>query len=136
VLAGVDGILHLTVPSMNRLNQTEPATFSIMPCWAFFRDSYFLVTAEKGKATEISYSDARSLVTFFWGFMLWQQGTCFYAWLWYKRGRTSKHSAIWFIASCFDALSITYNNCATDQFYSPYILYSSYLWYCVACTMI
>jgi hypothetical protein len=39
---GVDGSLHLTVPSMNRLNQTEPATFSIMPCWAFFGDSYFL----------------------------------------------------------------------------------------------
>jgi hypothetical protein len=27
---------------LNRLNQTEPATFLIMPCWAFFRDSYFL----------------------------------------------------------------------------------------------
>jgi hypothetical protein len=27
---------------MNRLNQTEPATFSILPCWAFFRDSVFL----------------------------------------------------------------------------------------------
>jgi hypothetical protein len=27
---------------MNRLNQTEPATFSIMPCWAFLRDSVFL----------------------------------------------------------------------------------------------
>jgi hypothetical protein len=23
------------------LNQTEPATFSILPCWAFFKDSYF-----------------------------------------------------------------------------------------------
>jgi hypothetical protein len=34
--------LHLTVPSMNRLNQTEPASFSIVPCWPFFRDSYFL----------------------------------------------------------------------------------------------
>jgi hypothetical protein len=42
VLGGVDGSLHLTVPSMNRLNQTEPATFSVWPCWAFFRDSYFL----------------------------------------------------------------------------------------------
>jgi hypothetical protein len=27
-----------------------------------------IVTAEKGKSTEISYSDVRSLVTFFWGF--------------------------------------------------------------------
>jgi hypothetical protein len=42
VLGGVDVSLHLTVPSMNRLNQTEPATFSTMPCLAFFRDSYFL----------------------------------------------------------------------------------------------
>jgi hypothetical protein len=41
-MVGVDGSLHLTVPSMNRLNQTEPETFSILPCWAFFRDSYFL----------------------------------------------------------------------------------------------
>jgi hypothetical protein len=28
--------------SMNMLNQTEPATFSILSCWAFFRDSFFL----------------------------------------------------------------------------------------------
>jgi hypothetical protein len=35
---GVDGNLHLTVPSINRRN----ATFSILPCWAFFRDSCFL----------------------------------------------------------------------------------------------
>jgi hypothetical protein len=42
VLGGVDGSLHFTVPSMNRLNQTEPATFSMMLCWTFFRDSYFL----------------------------------------------------------------------------------------------
>jgi hypothetical protein len=27
---------------VNRLNQTEPATFSILPCWAFFRDSIFI----------------------------------------------------------------------------------------------
>jgi hypothetical protein len=31
-LRGVDGSLHLTVPFMNRLNQTEPATFSVMSC--------------------------------------------------------------------------------------------------------
>jgi hypothetical protein len=42
VLVGVDGSLHFTVSSMNRPNQTEPATFSILPCWAFFGDSYFL----------------------------------------------------------------------------------------------
>jgi hypothetical protein len=29
VLGGVDDSLHFTVPSMNRLNKTEPATFSI-----------------------------------------------------------------------------------------------------------
>jgi hypothetical protein len=29
---------------MNRLNKTEPATFSILPCWAFFRDSVFFVS--------------------------------------------------------------------------------------------
>jgi hypothetical protein len=27
---------------MNRLNQTEPATFSILPFWAIFRDSVFI----------------------------------------------------------------------------------------------
>jgi hypothetical protein len=34
--------LHLTVPSMILLNQTEPATFLILSCRAFIRDSYFL----------------------------------------------------------------------------------------------
>jgi hypothetical protein len=33
VLGGVDGNLHFPVPSMKRLNQTEPATFSIVSCW-------------------------------------------------------------------------------------------------------
>jgi hypothetical protein len=55
------------------------------------------VIAEKGKAIEISFSDVPSLVTFFKGFILWHQGTCLYFWLWYKRERTSKHSAIWLI---------------------------------------
>jgi hypothetical protein len=31
MLGGVDGSLHLTVSFKNRLNQTEPATFSILP---------------------------------------------------------------------------------------------------------
>jgi hypothetical protein len=35
VLGGVDGSLHWTVRSMNRLNQVEPATFSMLSCWAF-----------------------------------------------------------------------------------------------------
>jgi hypothetical protein len=34
--------LHFPVLSMNRFNQTEPATFSILRFWTFFRDSYFL----------------------------------------------------------------------------------------------
>jgi hypothetical protein len=41
VLGGVDGNLHFSLPSMNRLNQTEFATFSILSCWNFFRDSVF-----------------------------------------------------------------------------------------------
>jgi hypothetical protein len=32
---------------MNRLNQTEPATFSILPCWAFFGDSVFIYFISK-----------------------------------------------------------------------------------------
>jgi hypothetical protein len=55
-----------------------------------------IVTTEKGKGAELSYSNARSLVIFFWGFILWQHGTCCHVWLWYKRERTPKHSAIWF----------------------------------------
>jgi hypothetical protein len=34
--------LHFPVPPMNRLNQTESATFSILFCWTFFWDSVFL----------------------------------------------------------------------------------------------
>jgi hypothetical protein len=37
-----------------------------------------IVTTEKEIAIEISYSDARFLVTFLWGVILWYQGTCFY----------------------------------------------------------
>jgi hypothetical protein len=47
MLGGVDGSLHLTVPSMNRLNQAEPATFSILPCWAFFGDLYLMAFPSK-----------------------------------------------------------------------------------------
>jgi hypothetical protein len=60
-------------------------------------------------ATEISYSDARSLVTFSRDFILWQLGTCFYVWLWYKRERTvlnllnslcsSKAHNVWFYST-------------------------------------
>ena len=37
----VDGSLQFTLLSMNRLNQTEPATFAVL-FWAFFRGSFFL----------------------------------------------------------------------------------------------
>jgi hypothetical protein len=37
-----NGNLHFPVPSMNKLNQTEAATFSILLCWTFFRDPVFL----------------------------------------------------------------------------------------------
>jgi hypothetical protein len=53
-------------------------------CWGLH-----IVAAEKGKATEMSYSDVRSSVNFCRGFILWQQGTCFYVWLLIqKRERT------------------------------------------------
>jgi hypothetical protein len=41
------GNLHFKVLSMNKLSQTEPATFIILPCWAFFRDSVFLYFSVK-----------------------------------------------------------------------------------------
>jgi hypothetical protein len=103
----------------------EYAHWLVYFCWGLL-----IVAAEKGKTTEISHSEARSLVTYFWGFKLWQQRTCCYVRIWYKRERTSKHSAIWDIlggspprinqiASCFDALSTiqysfsrVYNTCA------------------------
>jgi hypothetical protein len=43
VQRGVGSNLHFPVPSINRLNQTEPATFSILPCWTFFRESVFSI---------------------------------------------------------------------------------------------
>jgi hypothetical protein len=43
VLVGVDGKLHFRVPFMNRLNQTELSTFSILSFWAFFRDSFYFI---------------------------------------------------------------------------------------------
>jgi hypothetical protein len=49
-------------------------------CWGLL-----IGTAWKVKATEISYLNARSLVTFLRGFILWQLGTCFNVWLWQKR---------------------------------------------------
>ena len=39
---GVDGSMHFPLPSMDRLNQIESATFVILLFWAFFRGSIFL----------------------------------------------------------------------------------------------
>jgi hypothetical protein len=84
-------------------------------CWCLL-----IVTEEKGKATEISYSDARSLVTFSRGFILWQQGMCFFMLTMIQKRKNTKTlgnlintwgatpSRTNQIASCFDALSITY----------------------------
>jgi hypothetical protein len=38
----MEGNLKLQLPTMIRLNQTDPAKFSILACWAFVRDSVFL----------------------------------------------------------------------------------------------
>ena len=43
VLEDVDSILHLALPSMNMLNQNEPATFLIFLFWAFISGSIFSV---------------------------------------------------------------------------------------------
>jgi hypothetical protein len=42
VLRIVDDILHFPVPSTNRLNDTEPATVSII--WALSFDSFFSIS--------------------------------------------------------------------------------------------
>ena len=34
--------LHFPLPSLNRLNQAEPATLAILLFWAFLRGSFFL----------------------------------------------------------------------------------------------
>jgi hypothetical protein len=47
VHGGVDGNLHFPVPFMNRLNQTELATFSILSCWAFLRILYLSISVIK-----------------------------------------------------------------------------------------
>ena len=41
VLGGVDSSLLLPVPSINRLNQTKPATFAILLFWTFSRGCFF-----------------------------------------------------------------------------------------------
>jgi hypothetical protein len=36
VLGSMYGSCHLTVPAMNGLDQTEPATFTVLLFWTFF----------------------------------------------------------------------------------------------------
>jgi hypothetical protein len=65
LLGGVDRNLHFPVPSMNRVNQTELATFSIMSCWAFFRDSvllYFLHPQYHWRSTSVKSPRSNSLL--------------------------------------------------------------------------
>jgi hypothetical protein len=52
-------VIHFPVSSMNRLNQTEPATFLILLCWAFFRDFVFLYFIKS------TYFNAYSVLTYF-----------------------------------------------------------------------
>jgi hypothetical protein len=99
---------------------------------SFLPEGLLIVTAEKGQLTEISYSGAHTLVTFFWGFILWQQGTCFYVWLWYKIERRSKHSAIWFILGGYAPSCKSDNLLFRCSFYSlnsyqAYILHGLFL---------
>jgi hypothetical protein len=42
MLLGMDGNLEFPLPSMNRLNQTEPAIFLILTFYVFFMDSLLL----------------------------------------------------------------------------------------------
>jgi hypothetical protein len=49
VLEDMYSNLHFSVPNMNRLNQTEPATFSILTYWVFFRDLFFSISLHNEK---------------------------------------------------------------------------------------
>ena len=43
VRALVDNSLHFPLPSINRLNETEPATFAVLLFWAFFMGFLFCI---------------------------------------------------------------------------------------------
>jgi hypothetical protein len=68
--------LHFPVPSMNRLNQTEPATFSILLCWAFFRDSIFIYFEVIATLT-FDLVTQTSIEVFYpvWAIILWSLNT-------------------------------------------------------------
>jgi hypothetical protein len=64
VLGGVDGNLYFLVPSMNRLNQTEPATFSILTCCAVVLCNNWLEFKETLWESSISRGDAHTVGLF------------------------------------------------------------------------
>ena len=49
VLGDVDDSLHLPVPFMNSLNQTDPATFSVSLLWAIFKSSILFIFYQNPK---------------------------------------------------------------------------------------
>jgi hypothetical protein len=66
--AGADFKIHLPVTSVDSLNQTEPATFSIVPCRAFFRDSFFSLFEMYWSETVFTYK-----VNVTWHLTPWSQ---------------------------------------------------------------
>jgi hypothetical protein len=80
VLGGVDGNLHFPVTSINRLNQTESATFSILLYWAFFRDSVFLYFILQSKI----YLRRLKVTKYIYHTKQHQQRICIHSTLWNK----------------------------------------------------
>jgi hypothetical protein len=99
-----------------------------------FSGVYLLWRQRKGKRYKYhSYSDARSLVTFFWGVILWQQETrLFFTMIQKKREHQNTRQSDFYsggggsgvgtspsrtnhISSCFDTLSITYKSLHIQQ---------------------
>jgi hypothetical protein len=68
------------------------------------------------------------IVLFLRGFILWQQGTCFYVCLWYKRERISKHSAISALGPSYKSDSLVFR----CSFYYL-IFFGNTLWTKVPC---
>ena len=60
-----DGSLHLPLPSMNRLNQTEPATFcNFVVFWDFFRSFYFSCIFSLTVPSLLTYFSFFRIITF------------------------------------------------------------------------
>jgi hypothetical protein len=62
VLVGVDSSLNFLVLYTNRLNQTEPATFSILLFWTFFGNSISLYLSAHNKKSNMENFVFLSLV--------------------------------------------------------------------------